>query len=358
MPDRRGIRTAHNQGPFYRPPPALVAPSFSRLDRLLFNIVVALVAAMASKPAMIVQAETVLRWRRNGWSAIWGYRSRGGWRGGRPRVSSEVRHLITRIARENYLWGAPRIHGELLMLGFTVSQATVSRYLPAPQTANTVVADLCSQSSHRLRPPPVSRGAFRHGVPEPAVLFLLGQPECDLWGRSPGVEGGTLSLACWPEPRRRPLEEWLCVAAGAHESLCTMPNDWTRRLAAHGKRAASVFRPPLPCEIRRMKLGRHQGPSRARLRILLFARIKFLRSHSGFSTLTPDLPSLGARVPTTTLPVHPLYPRRRRQRWCRIVHSRLLEASSLINQHCQSRVRLLSPERRVHRHHGEVGQQR
>src|SRR5271154_1908178 len=69
---------------------------------------------------MIVQAETVLRWRRNGWSAIWGYRSRGRWRGGRPRVSSEVRHLITQMARENFLWGAPRIHGELLMLGFTV----------------------------------------------------------------------------------------------------------------------------------------------------------------------------------------------------------------------------------------------
>jgi hypothetical protein len=55
----------------------------------------------------------------------------GRWRGGRPRVSSEVRHLIMRMARENFLWGAPRIHGELLMLGFSVSQATVSRYLPA-----------------------------------------------------------------------------------------------------------------------------------------------------------------------------------------------------------------------------------
>ena len=53
---------------------------------------------------MIVQAETVLRWRGNSWSAIWGYRSRGRWRGGRPRVSSEVRHLITQMARENFLW--------------------------------------------------------------------------------------------------------------------------------------------------------------------------------------------------------------------------------------------------------------
>src|SRR6202167_2940545 len=86
---------------------------------------------------IIVQPETVLRWRRNGWSAIWGYRTRGRWRGGRPRVSSAVRHLITQMARENFLWGAPRIHGELLMLGFTVSQATVSRYLPAPSRRPT-----------------------------------------------------------------------------------------------------------------------------------------------------------------------------------------------------------------------------
>jgi hypothetical protein len=70
-----------------------------------------------------------LRWRRDGWSTISRYRTRGRWRGGRPRVSSEIRHLIAQMARENFLWGAPRIHGELLMLGFTVSQATVSRYL-------------------------------------------------------------------------------------------------------------------------------------------------------------------------------------------------------------------------------------
>jgi hypothetical protein len=51
------------------------------------------------------------------------------WRGGRPRISSEVRALITRMSQENVLWGAPRIHGELLKLGFDVSQATVSRYM-------------------------------------------------------------------------------------------------------------------------------------------------------------------------------------------------------------------------------------
>jgi hypothetical protein len=81
---------------------------------------------------MIVQPETVLRWRRQGWSVFWRYRGWGHWRGGRPRISRELGLLIRRMARENFLWGAPRIHGELLMLGFKVSQATVSRYMPAP----------------------------------------------------------------------------------------------------------------------------------------------------------------------------------------------------------------------------------
>jgi hypothetical protein len=106
-------------------------PCFRRFDRLLW-ILLSRWWPQWRESLMIVQAETVLGWRRNGWSAIWGYRSRGHWRGGRSRVSSEVRHLITQMARENFLWGAPRIHGELLMLGFTVSQATVSRYLQAP----------------------------------------------------------------------------------------------------------------------------------------------------------------------------------------------------------------------------------
>ena len=50
-------------------------------------------------------------------------------RGGRPRIDAEIRDLISRMARDNMLWGAPRIHGELLMLDFNVCQATVSRYI-------------------------------------------------------------------------------------------------------------------------------------------------------------------------------------------------------------------------------------
>src|SRR5229473_4614015 len=106
-------------------------PCFRRIDRL-FWILLSRWWSQWRESLLIVQPETVLRWRRSGWLALWRYRSSGRWRGGRPRVSGEVRNLIRQMARENFLWGAPRNHGELLMLGFTVSQATVSRYLPAP----------------------------------------------------------------------------------------------------------------------------------------------------------------------------------------------------------------------------------
>jgi len=55
-------------------------------------------------------------------------------RPGRPRIEPQLRSLIQRMAMENGLWGAPRIHGELLKLGFIVSERTVSRYLPDPRT--------------------------------------------------------------------------------------------------------------------------------------------------------------------------------------------------------------------------------
>ena len=78
---------------------------------------------------VIVKPETVVRWHRAGFRQFWRWKSRRR-RVGRPRVSREIRDLIRRLAIENPTWGAPRIHGELRMLGFDVSERTVLRYLP------------------------------------------------------------------------------------------------------------------------------------------------------------------------------------------------------------------------------------
>src|SRR5438128_2964026 len=88
----------------------------------------------------VVQPDTILRWHRAGFRAYWRWKSRG--QPGRPRVSRELRELIQRISKENPLWGAPRIHGELLKLGFEIAESTVSKYMswrrgPPSQTWRT-----------------------------------------------------------------------------------------------------------------------------------------------------------------------------------------------------------------------------
>src|SRR6185295_10346178 len=79
------------------------------------------------KSLVIVQPETVVRWHRMGFRAWWRWKSRN--LGGRPKIDAELRDLIHRMCRENPLWGAPRIHGELLKLGFDIAQSTVSKYM-------------------------------------------------------------------------------------------------------------------------------------------------------------------------------------------------------------------------------------
>lgn len=78
---------------------------------------------------VFVKPETVARWHRAGFRRYWTWLSRRG-RRGRPRTRESLRSLIRRMATENAGWGAPRIHGELLALGFVLSERTVSRYLP------------------------------------------------------------------------------------------------------------------------------------------------------------------------------------------------------------------------------------
>jgi hypothetical protein len=75
----------------------------------------------------VVQPETVLRWQRAGFRIYWRWKSRK-WVG-RPKIDRGLRDLIRRMSQENPLWGASRVHGELLMLGFEVAQSTVSKYM-------------------------------------------------------------------------------------------------------------------------------------------------------------------------------------------------------------------------------------
>ncbi len=97
---------------------------------------------------VIVKPETVVAWHRQGFRVFWTWKSRRCI--GRPPVAADVRALIRRMAQENPLWGAPRIHGELLKLGLEVSQATVAKYMPrrptpASQTWRTFLANHVQQ---------------------------------------------------------------------------------------------------------------------------------------------------------------------------------------------------------------------
>src|ERR1700710_442830 len=76
---------------------------------------------------VIIRPETLVRWHRAGFRRYWRWKSRR--RGGRPQIETELRALIRQMSTENLLWGAPRIHGELLKLGFSVAQSSVAKYM-------------------------------------------------------------------------------------------------------------------------------------------------------------------------------------------------------------------------------------
>jgi transposase InsO family protein len=105
------------------------APARSRLkatDRLIFVCLYRLFPSLLDA-SIIFKPETLLRWHRTGFRLFWRWKSRR--RAGRPSVSADIRSLVRRISRENPLWGAPRIHGELLKLGIEIAQSTVAKYM-------------------------------------------------------------------------------------------------------------------------------------------------------------------------------------------------------------------------------------
>src|SRR5271163_1093162 len=94
------------------------------IDRLLWVVLYRL-WPRCLEVMVLVKPATVVQWHRQGFRLFWRWRSRSG----RPSVEREIRDLIRQMSNTNPLWGAPRIHGELLKLGLTVSQATVAKYM-------------------------------------------------------------------------------------------------------------------------------------------------------------------------------------------------------------------------------------
>ena len=102
-------------------------PRLTNRDRTLW-VVLSRVWTDWRRSLTLVQPDTVVRWHRRGFCLYWKWKSRPRWPG-RRRVPKELRDLIRNMSRSNPLWGAPRIHGELLKLGIEVTQATVSKYM-------------------------------------------------------------------------------------------------------------------------------------------------------------------------------------------------------------------------------------
>src|SRR3982074_3169042 len=95
----------------------------------------------------IIRPETLVRWQRAGFPHYWRWKSRS--LGGRPQIETDLRVLIRQMSMENPLWGAPRIHGELLKLGFEGAQSSVAKYMV----------------KRRGAPPPGGRGLFANHPP-------------------------------------------------------------------------------------------------------------------------------------------------------------------------------------------------
>ena len=99
---------------------------FTNSDRLFFIQLYRWFPSIL-KVVTIMRPETLVRWHRAGFRRYWRWKSRN--LGGRPPIDAGLRALIRRMSIENWLWGAPRIHGELLKLGFAVAQSTVAKYM-------------------------------------------------------------------------------------------------------------------------------------------------------------------------------------------------------------------------------------
>ena len=99
----------------------------------------------------IIRPETLVRWHRAGFRCYWRWKSRP--LGGRPQIDTELRELIRRMSVENPLWGSPRIHGELLKLGFEIAQPSVAKYMVKRGGHPAKDGEPSCVTTHRTLPP-------------------------------------------------------------------------------------------------------------------------------------------------------------------------------------------------------------
>src|SRR3954454_6925760 len=146
----------------------------------------------------IIRPETLVRWHRAGFRSYWRWKSRN--RGGRPQIDIELRALIRQISNNNPLWGAPRIHGELLKLGFEVAQSTVAKYM-----------------IRRRGPPGQSWWTFlRNHAPEVAAMDLFVVPTLAfslLYGFV--IVRLDRRALVWTAVTRSPTAEWIAADHGS-----------------------------------------------------------------------------------------------------------------------------------------------
>jgi putative transposase len=147
-------------------------PKLRVLDKL-FWVVARRFWSEWKQSLIVVTPETVVRWHRAGFRLYWNFISKVRKQVGRKRVSKEARELIFRMVAENPTWGAPRIHGELLMLGFDVSERSVSRWMKrAPRDPEPARQWLSFLRNHR------EAIAAMDFSPVPHNVATIGSPNC------------------------------------------------------------------------------------------------------------------------------------------------------------------------------------
>ena len=164
--------------------------------------------------ARVVEPATILRWHRAGFRSYWRWKSRK--RAGRPRIDRDLRDLIRRMSKENPLWGAPRIHGELLKLGFELAKSTVSTYM-----------------IRRRHPPSQSWRTFlRNHAEAIAAIDLCLVPTVRFESLfALVVIGHGRRQLLWFAVTRHPTAEWLAqqiIEAFPWETAPVVPENWIR----------------------------------------------------------------------------------------------------------------------------------